>query len=118
LVNFKFGKQTLFFQAKKEAESLRIELDRTKTELSRLNDEVRANADATLQRKALQSQLTRYPQLIEENDKLRRENQLLIETAENSQVLKEQVESLQQDLSKARYEAAQVIIDMYYCWSF
>lgn len=101
----------LIFQAKKEAESLRIELDRTKTELSRLNDEVRANAEATLQRKALQSQLTRYPQLIEENETLRRENQLLIETAENSQVLKEQVESLQQDLTKARYEAAQVIMD-------
>ncbi len=77
-------------------------------ELSLLKDEVRANAEATLQRKALQSQLARYPQLLEENETLRRENQLLVETAENSQVLKEKVESLERDLTKARYEAAQV----------
>jgi hypothetical protein len=77
-------------------------------ELSLLKDEVRANAEATLQRKALQSQLARYPQLLEENETLRRENQLLVETAENSQVLKEKVESLERDLTKALYEAAQV----------
>jgi hypothetical protein len=86
---------------------LRLELDQTKFELARYKDESRSNADATLQRKALHAQLSMYPQLLEENETLRRENKLLIETAENSEVLVEKVKNLEADLDRALHEAAQ-----------
>ena len=79
------------FQTRRETETLRLELDRSNFELARLRDEASANCDATIQRRALHAQMARYPQLLEENEALKRENQLLVETAENSQVLREQV---------------------------
>ena len=44
--------------------------------------------------------------LKEENENLRRENRLLIETAENSQVLLEKVKNLESDLARALHDAA------------
>jgi hypothetical protein len=78
-------------QARIETESLRLDLDRCNFELARLRDEANADCDAGVQRKALHAQMARYPELLEENEALKRENHLLVETAENSQVLREQV---------------------------
>ena len=76
---------------KKESESLRLELDRANFEVARLKEESRLNADSSLQRKALHAQLSNYPSLLEENERLKRENDHLTQTAENTQVLLEQV---------------------------
>ena len=96
-----------YFQAQHESEKLRLNLEQAETELALLRDESKANADAALQRKAFHAQLSLHPQLKEENENLRRENRLLIETAENSQVLLEKVKSLEMDLARALHEVAE-----------
>ena len=86
---------------------MRLNLEHAETELTLLRDESKANADTSLQRKAFHAQLSLHPQLKEENENLRRENRLLIETAENSQVLLEKVKSLEMDLARALHEVAE-----------
>jgi N-glycosylase/DNA lyase len=65
--------------------------------------------------------MARYPHLLEENEALKRENKLLRETAENSEVLCEKVESLGYDLARALSEAAEgdkVTFHMKLCYWF
>ena len=87
-------------QEKKEAgEAAVVELVRVKEELARaslkagrLEGELRANQEAVMQRQVMKDKLERFCDLERENVSLRKRNQLLVETAENSALLKEQVE--------------------------
>lgn len=94
-------------EERKEAKKVKLELMNLKLELEHLKEDSLANANASMQSRAMHGKLYRYPQLLEENEALKRENKLLVETAQNTEVLNEQVASLTQDLSRAQDEAAE-----------
>ena len=87
-------------QEKKEADELaKLDLVKVKEDLARANlkadrleGELRANHEAVMQRQVMRDKLERFADLERENVSLRKRNQLLVETADNSALLKEQVE--------------------------
>ena len=88
----------------KESEELRLQnenlqgkLRMEKLRAGRLEGELEANKDAFLQRMCMRDKLEKYQELETENISLRSRNQLLVETAENSALLKEQVKQLEAD---------------------
>ena len=88
----------------KQTEELRIQNEKLQGQLrmeklraGRLEGELEANKDAFLQRMCMRDKLEKYQELETENISLRSRNQLLVETAENSALLKEQVKQLEAD---------------------
>merc|ERR1719394_405057 len=87
-------------QEKKEADELaKLDLVKVKEDLTRANlkadrleGELRANHEAVMQRQVMRDKPERFADLERENVSLRKRNQLLVETADNSALLKEQVE--------------------------
>lgn len=100
---FKSGMSRLE-EKKKQTEELSLQNEKLKGELrmeklraGRLEGELEANKDAVLQRMCMRDKLEKYQELETENTSLRSRNQLLMETAENSALLREQVKQLQAD---------------------
>ena len=89
---------------KKQIEEVRLQNEKLQGQLrmeklraGRLEGELEANKDAFLQRMCMRDKLEKYQELETENTSLRSRNQLLVETAENSALLKEQVKQLEAD---------------------
>ena len=100
--------QTRILQAsndKIELEKAQSDLVIIKNEIHRLERELQQNEDATIERKAMRHRLDQYPKLTLENDKLKRENKLLCDTAENYALLKTKTEDLSIRLNKAETDA-------------
>ena len=103
-------------QEKKEAgEAAVVELVRVKEELARaslkagrLEGELRANQEAVMQRQVMKDKLERFCDLERENVSLRKRNQLLVETAENSALLKEQVEQQKSEVERLEERVKEV----------
>jgi len=86
-------------ERKEAGEAAVMELVRVKEELARaslnagrIQGELRANQEAVMQRQVMKDKLERFCDLERENVSLRKRNQLMAETAENSALMKEQVE--------------------------
>ena len=91
-------------EKKKETEELRLQNEKLQGQLRleklrgvRLEGELEANKDAVLQRICMRDKLEKYQELETENAGLRSRNNLLVETAENSALLREQVKQLEAD---------------------
>ena len=98
---FKSGMSRLE-EKKKQTEELSLQKEKLKGELrmeklrsGRLEGELEANKDAVLQRMCMRDKLEKYQELETENTSLRSRNQLLVETADNSALLREQVKQLE-----------------------
>ena len=106
---FKSGMSRLE-EKRKETEELRLQNEKLQSQLRMekvraggLEGELEANKDAVLQRMCMRDKLEKYQELETENISLRSRNQLLLETAENSALLREQVKQLEGD--RERLEA-------------
>ena len=88
-----------------ELEKVQSELLLANNEIERLKRELTKNEDAIVERKAMRHRLDQYPKLVVENDNLKRENKLLIDTADNYALLKAKAEDLQIKLEKAETES-------------
>jgi len=103
-------------QERKEAgEAAVMDLVRVKEELARahlkaerLEGELRANQEAVMQRQVMKDKLERFCELERENVSLRKRNQLLVETAENSALLKEQVEQQKGEVERLQERVKEV----------
>ena len=84
-------------------ELAKVELKQAQEEAARLRQELEQNEEATKTRKAMMERLNHYPKLVRQNEALKSENKLLTDTAENAELLKEQIEDL-----KAKVERAEV----------
>ena len=71
----------------------------------RLKNELEQNEDASKLRKVMKDQLAKYPDLVRQNEVLRKENKLLNETAENSELLKEEIGNLKRRLEVSEVSA-------------
>lgn len=87
-------------QAVKELEKLRNDLKMEKLRGDRLEGELDANREAVLQRKVMRDKLEKFNELEKENISLRSRNKLLVETAANSALLKEQVRQLEGEVNR------------------
>jgi len=105
----KFGKCEFERMEEKSKEGIRAkqELDKVKNDLKmeklrgdRLEGELDANKEAVLQRKVMRDKLEKFNELERENISLRSRNKLLVETAENSALLKEQVRQLEGEVTR------------------
>ena len=90
---------------KVELEKAQSDLLLAKNEIQSLQRELKQNEDATIERKAMRKRLDEYPRLVSENDSLKRRNKLLIDTADNSALLKTKVDDLEVKLNKAEIDA-------------
>ena len=90
---------------KVELEKAQSDLLLAKNEIQSLQRELKQNEDATIERKAMRQRLDEYPRLVAENDSLKRRNKLLIDTADNSALLKTKVDDLEVKLNKAEIDA-------------
>ena len=90
---------------KVELEKAQSDLLLAKNEIQSLQRELKQNEDATIERKAMRQRLDDYPRLVSENDSLKRQNKLLIDTADNSALLKTKVDDLEVKLNKADIDA-------------
>ena len=90
---------------KVELEKAQSDLLLAKNEIQSLQRELKQNEDATIERKAMRQRLDEYPRLVSENDSLKRQNKLLIDTADNSALLKTKVDDLEVKLNKAEIDA-------------
>ena len=90
---------------KVELEKAQSDLLLAKNEIQSLQRELKQNEDATIERKAMRQRLDEYPRLVSENDSLKRQNKLLIDTADNSALLKTKVDDLEVKLNKADIDA-------------
>ena len=90
---------------KVELEKAQSDLLLAKNEIHSLQRELKQNEDATIERKAMRQRLDEYPRLVSENDSLKRQNKLLIDTADNSALLKTKVDDLEVKLNKADIDA-------------
>ena len=90
---------------KVELEKAQSDLLLAKNEIHSLQRELKQNEDATIERKAMRQRLDEYPRLVSENDSLKRRNKLLIDTADNSALLKTKVDDLEVKLNKAEIDA-------------
>ena len=90
---------------KVELEKAQSDLLLAKNEIQSLQRELKQNEDATIERKAMRQRLDEYPRLVSENDSLKRQNKLLIDTADNSALLKTKVDDLEVRLNKAEIDA-------------
>ena len=90
---------------KVELEKAQSDLLLAKNEIQSLQRELKQNEDATIERKAMRQRLDEYPRLVSENDSLKRRNKLLIDTADNSALLKTKVDDLEVKLNKAEIDA-------------
>ena len=90
---------------KVELEKAQSDLLLAKNEIHSLQRELKQNEDATIERKAMRQRLDEYPRLVSENDSLKRQNKLLIDTADNSALLKTKVDDLELKLNKADIDA-------------
>lgn len=86
--------------AVKELEKLRNDLKMEKLRGDRLEGELDANKEAVLQRKVMRDKLEQFNDLERENISLRSRNKLLVETAANSALLKEQVRHLEGEVKR------------------
>merc|ERR1719228_674761 len=91
----------------KEGEEAIQELSKVSNEMKmeklrgdRLEGELDANKEAVLQRKVMRDKLEKYNELERENISLRSRNKLLVETAENTALLKEQVMQLKGEVAR------------------
>merc|ERR1719186_2301095 len=87
-------------QAMQELENIRNEMKMEKLRGDRLEGELDANRDAVLQRKVMRDKLEKFNELERENISLRSRNKLLVETAANSALLKEQVRQLEGEVTR------------------
>lgn len=87
-------------QAVKDLEKLRNDLKMEKLRGDRLEGELDANREAVLQRKVMRDKLEKFNELERENISLRSRNKLLVETAANSALLKEQVRQLEGEVNR------------------
>jgi len=87
-------------QAMQELENIRNEIKMEKLRGDRLEGELDANRDAVLQRKVMRDKLEKFNELERENISLRSRNKLLVETAANSALLKEQVRQLEGEVTR------------------
>lgn len=92
-------------ELQQQLEEAQLRLQKAEHEVGRLEGELQQNEDAVIQRKAMSQQLARYPQMVKDLDALRLENSLLKETAENVELLKERVASLEKELASASAQA-------------
>jgi len=88
-------------EAQNELDKLRSDLETVKIERDEARSELSANEDVSVERRAVRHQLQEYPLLLKENKRLTEVNKLLIETGENTKLLKSQNEDLQSRLSHA-----------------
>lgn len=86
--------------AMKELDKLRNDLKMEKLRGDRLEGELDANKEAVLQRKVMRDKLEKFNELERENISLRSRNKLLVETAANSALLKEQVRQLEGEVNR------------------
>merc|ERR1719209_1359911 len=87
-------------QVKKELDNVRNNFRMEKLRADRLEGELDANKEAVLQRKVMRDKLERYNELDKENISLRNRNNLLVDTAANSALLKEQVCHLEGEVKR------------------
>jgi len=87
-------------QIKKELDNLRNDFKMEKLRANRLEGELEANKEAVLQRKVMKDKLERFNELEKENISLRNRNNLLVDTAANSALLKEQVNHLEGEVKR------------------
>lgn len=87
-------------QIKKELDTLRNDFKMEKLRANRLEGELEANKEAVLQRKVMKDKLERFNELEKENISLRNRNNLLVDTAANSALLKEQVNHLEGEVKR------------------
>merc|ERR550517_1987883 len=103
-------------QEKKDADELaKLDLVKVKEDLARANlkadrleGELRANHEAVMQRQVMRDKLERFADLERENVSLRKRNQLLVETADNSALLKEQVEQQKGEVERLEERVKEV----------
>ena len=84
------------------------ELARANLKAGRLEGELRANQEAVMQRNVMKDRLERFCDLERENVSLKKRNQLLVETAENSALLKEQVDQQRGEVERLEERVKEV----------
>ena len=85
------GQQKAGKEAVQEMARLREELSRSQVRSQRLEGELRANQESVQVRQVMKDKLERFGELERENRSLGSRNQLLVQTAANSELLQEQV---------------------------
>ena len=78
-------------QQKLDTEKLQGELNNAKQEVKNLQSELKLVEEDKIQHRIMKGKLDNYARLEKEVESLRIENKLLNDTADNSQLLKEQV---------------------------
>jgi len=84
----------------KDLVTVKGELKMEKLRGDMLQGELDANKEAVLQRKVMRDKLEGYNALEKENISLRSRNSLLVDTAENSALLKEQIRQRERDIER------------------
>ena len=87
-------------EVKKELDNVRNDFKMEKLRADRLEGELDANKEAVLQRKVMRDKLEKYNELDKQNISLRNRNNLLVDTAANSALLKEQVSHLEGEVKR------------------
>ena len=87
-------------EVKKELNNVRNDFKMEKLRADRLEGELDANKEAVLQRKVMRDKLEKYNELDKQNISLRNRNNLLVDTAANSALLKEQVSHLEGEVKR------------------
>jgi len=102
-------------ERKEAGEAAVVELVRVKEELARaslnaerIQGELRANQEAVMQRQVMKDKLERFGDLERENVSLRKRNQLMADTAENSALMKEQVEQQKGEVERLEERVKEV----------
>jgi len=102
-------------ERKEAGEAAVVELVRVKEELARaslnaerIQGELRANQEAVMQRQVMKDKLERFCDLERENVSLRKRNQLMADTAENSALMKEQVEQQKGEVERLEERVKEV----------
>ena len=93
-------KQEEAVAARKELVTVKEELGRSALRVGRLEGELRANQEAVMQRQVMRDKLEKFSDLERENTSLRNRNTLLVETAANTALLREQVDQQRAELEK------------------
>ena len=83
-----------------DLEKVQSELAVERCRANTLELELRANEDAVQQRHIMRDKLARYNELERENASLVERNKLLVQTADNSALLREKVQQLEQDVTR------------------
>merc|ERR1719266_2500141 len=88
-------------QQKIVIEKIQGELDNARQEIKKLECDLKLSEEDRMQHRLMKGKLDNYNRMEKTIESLRIENKLLNDTADNSQLLKEQVTDLKQKLSKA-----------------